>query len=99
MGLKRYFKNHPALSESKKDIKAIRRHILNLKGIREEFHIPVVIVVFDEMDRLLLLEEPKKGGCVLPGGNREHKETFRMCAKRELKEETGIDIPVENFRR
>ena len=34
----------------------------------------------------------------LPGGHLEKNETFDECVVREVKEETGIDIPFENRR-
>ena len=32
----------------------------------------------------------------LPGGHLEKNETFDECVIREVKEETGIDLPLEN---
>lgn len=37
------------------------------------------------------------GQWALPGGRLELKEKFAECAKRELFEETGLDIPLEHF--
>lgn len=39
--------------------------------------------------------EPNKGTWTLPGGYAEHTETLDDAVKRELKEETGIEIEVK----
>jgi 8-oxo-dGTP diphosphatase len=39
--------------------------------------------------------EPNKGTWTLPGGYAEHTEKLDEAVKRELKEETGIDIEVK----
>ncbi len=39
--------------------------------------------------------EPNKGTWTLPGGYAEHTETLDEAVKRELKEETGIEIEVK----
>src|SRR5690242_18270120 len=51
-------------------------------------------VVFDTRDRLLLIRrknEPFRGAYAFPGGFVEVGETTEAAARRELKEETGID--------
>lgn len=58
----------------------------------------VSVVVID--DNRILLVRHRKGPrqyLVLPGGRLEYGETFKECAVRELKEETGLDIEVERF--
>jgi 8-oxo-dGTP diphosphatase len=55
----------------------------------------VDVAVFDETSRLLLIErrnEPFKGRYALPGGFMDIGETAEHAARRELKEETGIDV-------
>jgi 8-oxo-dGTP diphosphatase len=51
-------------------------------------------VVFDARDRLLLIRrknEPFRGAYAFPGGFVEVGETTEAAARRELREETGID--------
>ncbi len=57
-----------------------------------------VIVISD--DNRILLVRHRKGNrqyWVLPGGRLEYGETFKECAVREMKEETGFDVMVERF--
>jgi 8-oxo-dGTP diphosphatase len=51
-------------------------------------------VVFDELDRVLLIRrknDPFRGQYAFPGGFIDVGETAEHAARRELKEETGID--------
>jgi 8-oxo-dGTP diphosphatase len=55
------------------------------------------VVVVDE-DRVLLglrNKEPNRGRWILPGGKVEPFESIGDAAKREIREETGLDIAVE----
>ena len=52
-------------------------------------------VVLLKGDQVLLSkrgQEPKKGKYDLPGGFVDHDENAYDCARRELKEETGLDV-------
>jgi ADP-ribose pyrophosphatase YjhB (NUDIX family) len=58
----------------------------------------VSVVVID--DRKILLVRHRKGNrqyWVLPGGRLEYGETFHECGVRELREETGLDVEIEDF--
>lgn len=61
---------------------------------------PTTSVVIKEENRVLLARrgiEPKKGKWDLLGGFLEYDETPQKCAKREVKEETGLKIEIEQF--
>lgn len=54
----------------------------------------VVFAIFEEMLHLLLVkrgQEPFKGSWAIPGGFLEIDEDLDDCARRELKEETGVE--------
>jgi ADP-ribose pyrophosphatase YjhB (NUDIX family) len=56
-----------------------------------------VVVV---QDSKILLVKHRKGTrqyWVLPGGRLEYGETFQECGVRELKEETGLEVEVQDF--
>lgn len=55
----------------------------------------VVFAVDDEMSHVLLVQrknEPEKGKWAFPGGFMNIDETTEQAAKRELKEETGLEV-------
>ncbi|HEX6286037.1 MAG TPA: NUDIX hydrolase [Acidimicrobiia bacterium] len=62
--------------------------------------LPVVgvgAVVFDDEGRILLIErgrEPQKGLWAVPGGKVEYGEEMREAVRREVAEETGLEIDV-----
>ena len=43
-------------------------------------------------DHLLLIERPEFGDWVLPGGRPRDHENMGSCARREVREETGLDV-------
>lgn len=63
--------------------------------------LPVVVVLLPAGPGLVVIRrniEPSKGTLTLPGGYLDCGETWQEGARRELLEETGIDIPVEAIR-
>lgn len=59
-----------------------------------------VSVIVVSKDRQILLVRHRKGNrqyWVLPGGRLEYGETFHECAVREMREETGLDVEVDDF--
>ena len=59
---------------------------------------PAVAAVIVENGKLLLVEravEPSKGKWSVPGGNVEWGEPLAEALKREVREETGLEIEVE----
>ncbi|HEX5447890.1 MAG TPA: NUDIX domain-containing protein [Candidatus Saccharimonadales bacterium] len=58
------------------------------------------VVLVNDKDKLLLTKrafDPAKGLFDFPGGFLESRETFEECAKRELKEELGIEIETDEL--
>lgn len=54
-------------------------------------------IVFDDEDRVLLIRRataPARGRWSLPGGRQEAGETMRETCRREILEETGLDVAV-----
>jgi len=54
-------------------------------------------MVLVESGKILLVKrgrEPFKGEWAVPGGRIEDGETAEECAKREMKEETGLDVEI-----
>ncbi len=59
-----------------------------------------VSVIVTTADQKILLVKHRKGNrqyWVLPGGRLEYGETFFECAVREIQEETGLDIEVDDL--
>nr|WP_040852638.1 NUDIX hydrolase [Planococcus antarcticus] len=53
-------------------------------------------VVLNERGEILLIKGPRRGW-EMPGGQVEEGESLKEAAIREVKEEAGIDIEIENF--
>ncbi|AOZ94656.1 NUDIX hydrolase [Paenibacillus crassostreae] len=53
-------------------------------------------VVINDHNEILLLNGPKRGW-EIPGGRVEEGESITSAVVRETKEETGIDIKINNF--
>lgn len=53
-------------------------------------------LVTDDQGRILLVNSPWRGW-EYPGGLMEPGETFRQCLKREVREETGVEIEITGF--
>jgi ADP-ribose pyrophosphatase YjhB (NUDIX family) len=54
-----------------------------------------VAVAVWRRDRVLFVRHSYRSGSFLPGGNARRKEALRDAARRELKEEVGIDADVD----
>src|SRR5207245_10419864 len=71
------------------------------KGTDEGIMVAVGAVVLDENNRVLLVKhvEAKRGGFwfgkwICPGGKLQHGESLEEGTKREVKEETGLEIDL-----
>ena len=60
------------------------------------FNIRVYGILIDDQNRLLVSDEFIRGAYItkLPGGGLEQGEGTRECLKREVMEETGLDVTV-----
>ena len=66
----------------------------------EEHHIRIRIGILIVSDgKVLLIEHIKNGRSywLIPGGGLEYGETIANCAKREMKEETNLDVSISRF--
>jgi len=61
---------------------------------------PVVSAILTVNNKILMLQrdkDPLKRYWVLPGGFIEYEETSQQAIKREVKEETGLDIDIKKI--
>jgi 8-oxo-dGTP diphosphatase len=68
------------------------RELRALVGPRPLFSPGANVRLTDEAGRVLLLRRPDTGLWTLPGGGMELGETFEICARRELRQETGLNV-------
>ena len=68
------------------------RELRALVGPRPLFSPGANVRLSDPAGRVLLLRRPDTGLWTLPGGGMDLGETFEACARRELREETGLDV-------
>lgn len=53
------------------------------------------VIVPDNAGRILLVEQnPEEDFWIIPGGRVEEAETPRQAARREVREETGLDVDI-----
>jgi 8-oxo-dGTP diphosphatase len=67
---------------------------------RPLFLVHVSVAVMDRDGRVLLVEEGKEASrnkWNLPGGHVDHNEPLPIAAERELREETGLTLPLQSF--
>lgn len=60
----------------------------------------VGVFVFDAEQRLLLIQrarDPGKGLWTIPGGRVEFGERIKAACRREVREETGLDVTIADF--
>jgi ADP-ribose pyrophosphatase YjhB (NUDIX family) len=68
-----------------------------LVGQRPLILVAGVVLVFDDRERLLLIQRADDGQWALPGGLMEPGETTEETARREVREETGIELAALEF--
>lgn len=66
-------------------------------GTMPLFSVGAAVVALDEQGRVLLHRRADTGRWGLPGGSSELGETFAQTARRELREETGVDAQEVRF--
>ena len=76
--------------------------MINIKIVPNDVSTVAKVVLFDEKDRMLFLKRSKyvekhSGEWDLPGGHLKANENLESGLKREVKEESGIDIDDITF--
>ncbi|MBT0665119.1 NUDIX domain-containing protein [Geobacter pelophilus] len=77
------------------------RHCSNCSNSSYRNPIPVVVVVVPVPAGIVVIRrniEPQKGTLTLPGGYLDCGETWQEGARRELREETGIEVAPDKIR-
>lgn len=67
------------------------------EGLDYQTRQSVYAVIFNEEKNKILTVHTSQDAHFLPGGGREDNESFHDCLMRELKEETGYSILIEDF--
>ena len=69
---------------------------LSLRIVAPRHRCGVGVVAFDDMERILLLRHVfhPRAPWGLPGGIMERREAPEACIKRELREETGLEVEL-----
>ncbi|MBX5451717.1 NUDIX domain-containing protein [Thermogemmatispora sp.] len=68
-----------------------------LAGSAARFRVGVFALIFDEAGRVLLVHRNDIDWWNLPGGGMELGETVDEAVKREVREETGLEVTVERL--
>jgi 8-oxo-dGTP pyrophosphatase MutT (NUDIX family) len=83
----------------------IRRLLISRFGglyndiIGRRTHLGVAAVIFDEQGRVLLVRHSYgRRGWELPGGGRRGKESLEEAVRREVREETGLEVATAHLR-
>ena len=63
----------------------------------EKHSVSVAGIVVDSSDRVLMIKRRDNGNWEPPGGVLELDETFEDGVRREVKEETGVDVEVSQL--
>ena len=61
---------------------------------KDKFTIGAFAIILDKEDRILLCHRRDRDIWNLPGGSLEKGESPWECVKREVKEETGLDVKI-----
>ncbi len=79
--------------------KSLRKHRPRRRPARAIPTTRVSVIVINSEKQILLVKHRKaqRQYWVLPGGRLEYGENFYECGKREVKEETGLDVEVEKI--
>lgn len=75
-------------------ILALLQRILYVLTLGEWAPFACVAVVIRDGEKILLLERRDGNGLGLPGGHIKQGETAEEAARREVKEETGVDVEI-----